>query len=576
MGLLDPPAVGVSGTPLGQLDPLRDLPGVLGAWDAAQLRLDVGAKVDALPDLSGYAQDLQSYTTGSKPMTIALRNGLRVIRTNGTANALSRAGWGQRWGGLNTPTPLTVFAVASATVGSGSNPRTLVGAGYPQASTLTAATTSGTSTITTGVAYPAGTELIVDTSTNREVVTVATVTGSSAPYTLTTTTPTTISHASGVAITPNQLRLALDGTGFAPVATMPTPSSTVGPGGPPLNDNALHVYTLVIEPNFVQVLVDGVVAATSTFGSAAATSILDLYFGTAGPGSLGLDGDLAQLIICRGILPQGQIRSAVQALGRKWGITIPGRADLGAFTSRIDGASANGQVVRILPPPPSTRTASGSPLIIWSHPHGHTQGYSPSYFAWPLLFALNNAGFAIAASNMHGNNWGNQQGLDDNKDLYDRVVSYFGTPSAVIMIGASMGGLASLLAIPDGRIPNIKGVYLVDGVCNLANLYGAGSNTYSTPIATAYGMANASEYAAKTAGHDPSTLAASTWTGKRLRFLASTSDTDVPKANNADSFAAAISAQATESVVVTHAGGHLAGYTGYAADVLAFAKRCIA
>ena len=565
-----------AGERLDDFLPLRDLPAVLGAWDASLLDGDVGDTVDALPDQSGYAQSLHYYTSGTKAMTIASRAGRKVIRTNGTGNYLRCDRWGQRWG-LNVKSPLTILAVASATVGSGSVPRTIVGAGYPAAGTLSAATTAGASTITTSVSYPAGTELIVDTSANREVVTVASVAGSSAPFTLTTVSPTTISHASGVAVTPNQLRLAIDGTGKAPVVSMHTPSAAVGPGGAPLNDNALHVYALVIEPNNVSILVDGLVVASGIYGTPAASSLLDLYFGTAGPGSLGLDGDLAQLIVCQGALTSAQVRAASAALCSKWGVAFAGRSDRAAYTSRIDSSSSNGQAIRVFPPPPELRRPEGNPLVIWSHPHSHTQALSPGYFSWPAVAALNNLGCTVAASVMHSNNWGNQQGIDDNLDLYNRIVQYFGTPSDVIMLGGSMGGLASLLAVADGRIPNIRGVALIDGVCNLSAIFGANAGTYASAIRTAYGIASdGSDYATKTAGHDPMLLPASTYAGLRLRFYASTSDTDVPKAQNADAFAARVASVATESEVLTHVGGHLPTYAAWPADVVAFAQRCLA
>lgn len=577
MGLLDAPANDFKGAPLASLDPLRDLPNVLGNWDASLLQGDVGDGVDALPDISGYAQSLVRYSTAAKTLTIAQRNGRKVIRTNGTGNFLTCAGWGQRWGGINTPSPFTILAVVSATAGSGSNPRTIVGTGFPAAGTLSAATTAGTSTITTSVSYPVGTEVIVDTSANREIVTVAAVAGASAPFTITTVAPTTISHASGVAVTPNQFRYALDGVGQAPVVSMPLPSAIVGPSGAPMNDDALHVHAVTVEPHQVQAFVDGLHTAGTAYGTPSAAGIVDLYFGTAGPGSLGLDGDLAQLIVCRGALTPAQVHAASSALAAKWGITIPGRCDLGAFTARLDATTPNGQIARILPCPPNLRKASGNPLIIWSHPHGATQGIAPGYFSWPLLFALNNLGCTVAASALHGNNWGNQNAIDDNVDLYTRIGQYFGTPSAVIMVGGSMGGLASALAVADGRIPNIKGVIGIDAVFNLANLFANNAGTYSAAIRTAHGIAaDGSDYAAKTAGKDPILLPASSYAGVRWRFYASTSDTDVPKANNADAFASYLGSGVPEKAVLTHVMGHLAPQASWPADVLAFVKRCLA
>jgi hypothetical protein len=96
-------------------DVLRDLPAfVLGNWDASTLQGAVGSSVDALLDLSGWAQDFTGYTVNSKPMTTAERSGRKVIRTNGAANSPRCVGWGSRGEGTSVPSPITVFDVASA------------------------------------------------------------------------------------------------------------------------------------------------------------------------------------------------------------------------------------------------------------------------------------------------------------------------------------------------------------------------------------------------------------------------------------------------------------------------------
>ncbi|WP_032405190.1 alpha/beta hydrolase family protein [Rhodococcoides fascians] len=568
----------IRGVRLDAFDVLRDLPAiVLGNWDASTLQGAVGSSVDALPDLSGWAQDLTGYTINTKPMTIAERSGRKVVRTNGAANSLRCMGWGSRWEDTSVPSPVTVFAVAAASTtfdGTAGFPRVIwSGAEWNLSGTLSAASTIGATTLSTSATVPVGSDLIVDSGGNREVLKVVAVAGSSAPYTLTLKSPAQLAHASGVQMSTTPLRLQLDGTGSAPGVQIPLPSGGLQPGGAPLNDNNLHVHATVVEPNQIRHAVDGLISSVTAPGIAAGGSLIDLFFG--GSPNQGLHGDIAQLIICRGALTPAQVNAVSQGLCAKWGVTYQGRSDLVSFRSWIDTSSANGQQVRIVPPAPSLRKSAGNPLVIWSHPHNANQQVSLNYFIGPVLSALSNYGCTVAGSNLHANNWGNTFATDDNLDLYNRVVQYFGTPSAVIMLGGSMGGLASLLAVPDGRIPNIKGVALIDGVCNLANLYAGG--TYSAPIRTAHGIASdGSDYAAKTAGRDPILVPAAQYAGKRYRFYASTSDTDVLKANNTDAFATYLGTNALEKSVLTHAGGHLATHSAWAADVLAFVKRCLA
>lgn len=95
-------------------------------------------------------------------------------------------------------------------------------------------------------------------------------------------------------------------------------------------------------------------------------------------------------------------------------------------------------------------------------------------------------------------------------------------------------------------------------------------------IRTAYGLAaDGSDYAAKTAGHDPYLLSAACY-ATRLRFIADTSDTNVSKAGNTDLFRTLVAGTATESGLVTKLGGHLAGAANDPGDFVAFMKRCIA
>ncbi|WP_143537822.1 MULTISPECIES: alpha/beta hydrolase [unclassified Rhodococcus (in: high G+C Gram-positive bacteria)] len=236
----------------------------------------------------------------------------------------------------------------------------------------------------------------------------------------------------------------------------------------------------------------------------------------------------------------------------------------------------NGQACRIWEPPVLLPDA---PLIIVSHQYTGNEQIAPSAagYTYAVITACIAEGWRVAASNMHANSWGNPTAVNDNVDLYSMMNTRQAVPK-VLMWGQSMGGLASALAVPDGRIP-VVGVALIDAVTNLAKAYGpsAGFADFSGTIKTAYGIASdGSDYAAKTAGSDPNLLAASAFTSKRWRFYQSTSDTtQVEKATNADAFRTKIAA-APESGMVTHRGGHLANYCTHPADFVAFAKRCFA
>ncbi|TFI44657.1 hypothetical protein E4P29_07850 [Rhodococcus sp. 1R11] len=181
------------GIRLDAFDVLRDLPAVvLGNWDASTLQGAVGSSVDALPDLSGCAQDLTGYTVNSKPMTIAERSGRKVVRTNRAASSQPCIGWGSRWEDTSVPSPVTVFARLSGdhVRRHGWFPRVIgSGAEWNLSRTLSAASAIGATTLSTSATAPLGSDLIVDSGGNREALTVSALAGSSAPYTLTLKSP---------------------------------------------------------------------------------------------------------------------------------------------------------------------------------------------------------------------------------------------------------------------------------------------------------------------------------------------------------------------------------------------------
>lgn len=53
-------------------------------------------------------------------------------------------------------------------------------------------------------------------------------------------------------------------------------------------------------------------------------------------------------------------------------------------------------------------------------------------------------GYAFAASNQHGENWGNQQSLDDTQYLIDWINGNYNIQERVSLLGFSMGGLPTL------------------------------------------------------------------------------------------------------------------------------------
>lgn len=218
-------------------------------------------------------------------------------------------------------------------------------------------------------------------------------------------------------------------------------------------------------------------------------------------------------------------------------------------------------------------TAKPSPLVIYHGGVGETASASRTdALKQSLIQAILDAGYIVAASNAHGDNWGNDDALADYLELY-RFTRLCLDISRTVLLSQSMGGCSGLLTAAD-RPFAIKGWAGIYPVCDLRSIYDLGGLTAS--IKTAYSIAaDGSNYDAQTAGHDPILQPATDYSGLRMRFYASDGDTIVPKADNSDNMAALVGATATEYEVVACSGNHGDASHFQAEDLIAFFDRCV-
>lgn len=331
-------------------------------------------------------------------------------------------------------------------------------------------------------------------------------------------------------------------------------------------DGEWHTIIAVVLPTGVATYVDGFLTGASSTTTASA-GLKNLLVGAEGSSRLNqFVGDIREIIV----LGRALRFEEVEQVSRQFAERSPAAADgvCQAGVGLVATTSSNGQAITYYEPDQDSDV-----LLLWSHPHSHNQFIQPGYWAFPLQHIASSKGWHFAASNMHGDSWGNATALADLLDLYNYVNARHPI-SKVILVGASMGGLATANAISKNTVPNVVGGYFIDAVLNLADQYA--NATYTASIKTAYGIASdGSDYAAKTAGYDPYLAAAGTF-AKRLRFVASTTDTSVNKANNTDLFVSKVASSSIEEGVVTHLGGHLTGYAAAPDDLAAFVERCIA
>ncbi len=253
-------------------------------------------------------------------------------------------------------------------------------------------------------------------------------------------------------------------------------------------------------------------------------------------------------------------------------MTSPTRTLEAAAPSVFHGLPAvSGQNIRIaLPRDYDSRIPV--PLVLYAHGSGQTATAPTSDGGGGIYRSLVTNGFAVASSDQHGINWGNQASVDDLVDLYRYILARHAV-GPVILMGQSMGGLSSLLALAERRIPGVVGWLGVYPVTNLRSMFDGG---FTQQVRNAYSLANDGEYAAKTAGHDPNLMDAGAFRGVPMRFYASPADTLVPKATNTDLFAAKVATLAPEATVITASGEHGDQSHFQPSDALAFFQRCVA
>lgn len=240
-----------------------------------------------------------------------------------------------------------------------------------------------------------------------------------------------------------------------------------------------------------------------------------------------------------------------------------------------------GQNVMVLVPNSNAaipyNAANPTGIILYSHGAGEDQtALLSDSLKLACVNALLDAGYILAGTNAHGDNWGNQVSVDDYCGLDEYVRANYNV-SNVCIWSQSMGGMDGLLVLAQNKVQGVVGWLGTYPVCNLANLYGLG--TYTGSINTAYGITGAGiqTYAHQTRGNDPSLgFGGLAFRNVPMRFYASPSDTVVPKANNTDPFKAFVQSSTRESVVVVCSGNHGDPSHFQPTDYVSFFQRCFA
>lgn len=357
--------------------------------------------------------------------------------------------------------------------------------------------------------------------------------------------------------------LYLQATGFAQVAGV-TPTAT-GPSIAPLIREQDVVFRFRVSATDAGVRVDRAAEALTACtpdGSVNWLAVGDDLFGQD------LQGYLRELLIYQGSAIDPTLDSQI--------LTYLGQPATPAAYPYSTSGSIAGDAWELHP---AANRDPSAPLVIYCHLAGGNEASvygSPPYPHRSAINELRVAGYAVAAGYFQNDAWGNQTALDRVSALYSLLTGGTReTPSRVILLGESMGGLTALLCLADPRFAAVKGAYLWMPVCNLRNMFDS-TPAFKESIRAAYGIAlDYSDYGSLTAGHDPVLLSASLFDGKRLRFTASPDDTTVTKVDNTDMMRTLVTGHATELGLVVASGVHgdISHYPDQ--DLVDFCNRCV-
>lgn len=187
-------------------------------------------------------------------------------------------------------------------------------------------------------------------------------------------------------------------------------------------------------------------------------------------------------------------------------------------------------------------------VVLYVHGSGETADTS---FADPgkqeILARLLDAGYALAASDAHGNNWGNPA---SERDYVALVAALRGRGLRdVYVLALSMGGFNGLQLLDRIPVRAWAGIFVA---CDLRSIDALGQ--YSGDIRAAYGLGEGEPMQQATRGRSP--VAVRPRRGLPMRFWASPRDTVVPKASNTDACARQARRRGARVEVTTAQGEH--------------------
>jgi pimeloyl-ACP methyl ester carboxylesterase len=218
----------------------------------------------------------------------------------------------------------------------------------------------------------------------------------------------------------------------------------------------------------------------------------------------------------------------------------------------IERFEIRGQAAVLITPDPP-----GDKVVVYTHGSGETADLAFRDPAkQPIFQALLRAGYALAASDAHGDNWGSPASERDTVELA-RALRGRGLRD-VYVLALSMGGFNGLQLLEHGPVKAWAGIF---PACDLRSVYDVG--IYPGQIRRAYHLPAKGPIAAALRRRSPNAVRPPP--GLPMRFWASPEDRVIPKRANTD-VCAALARRAGARVQVTVTRGDHGDPSNYDAD----------
>lgn len=209
----------------------------------------------------------------------------------------------------------------------------------------------------------------------------------------------------------------------------------------------------------------------------------------------------------------------------------------------IERFEVRGQAAALITPEPRTER-----VVVYMHGAGERIETAFRDVAKNDTFmTLLKAGYALAATDAHGDNWGNPASVQDQLALIAKLRDQ--GLREVYVLALSMGGLDGMQVL--GRV-EVKAWAGIFPACQLASVWDRG--LYRGQIRAAYGLSSHESPRSALRGRSPVTIDPPA--GLPMRFWASPGDRVIPKRANTDACAAIARRRGARVEVTTTRGDH--------------------